>query len=71
MSLNDKLIAAALMGAVLGAAGCASSPAAGEPTTPAAGDKASCKGAMACKNADGTDKASCKGAAAPAAPAAP
>ena len=69
MSLMDKLLAAALTGAVLGAAGCASTAAQGEPTTPAAGDKADCKGNASCKgadsckgaNAEGGDKASCKG----------
>ncbi|HEX2676389.1 MAG TPA: hypothetical protein VHM19_07110 [Polyangiales bacterium] len=67
MSFTNKLIAAALTGAVLGAAGCSSTTANTEPTTPAAGDKASCKagggsckGAASCNGAAGGDKASCK-----------
>jgi hypothetical protein len=51
MSLSDKLLAAALTGAVLGAAGCASTSSQSQPTTPesAAGEKHQCKGGNSCQ----------------------
>lgn len=49
MGLNDKLLAAALAGAVLGAVGCGASNQA-QPTTPegASGEKHQCKGEHQC-----------------------
>jgi hypothetical protein len=51
MSLSDKLLAAALTGAVLGAAGCASTASQSQPTTPesATGEKHQCKGGNSCQ----------------------
>lgn len=51
MSLSDKLLAAALTGAVLGAAGCASTSSQSQPTTPeaAAGEKHQCKNGGSCQ----------------------
>jgi hypothetical protein len=49
-TLSERLLAAALLGSVLGAAGCASTSAQSEPTTPgASAEKASCKGTHGCK----------------------
>ena len=57
MSLTDKLIAAALTGAVLGAVGCASTSSQSQPTTPeGVAEKHSCKGEHSCNGQN-----SCKG----------
>ena len=49
--LSERLLAAALLGSMLGASGCASTTAQTEPTTPpgASAEKASCKGQHGCK----------------------
>jgi hypothetical protein len=62
MNAMEKLLAAALMGSVMGAAGCASTTAQSEPTTPGA-EKAACNGKASCKGEAGSCKghASCKG----------
>jgi hypothetical protein len=70
---SERLLAAALLGSVLGAVGCASTAAQSTPTTPSgtSAEKASCKGQHGC-NGEGTpgesaggvkadgEKASCK-----------
>jgi hypothetical protein len=69
MSLSDKLLAAALTGAVLGAAGCASTASQSQPTTPesAAGDKHQCKGGNSCQGENHCKgEHSCKGSGAAA-----
>jgi|SRR4051794_13704647 hypothetical protein len=46
---TERLLAAALLGSLLGASGCASTTAQSEPTTPGAtAEKASCKGQHGC-----------------------
>jgi hypothetical protein len=67
MGLSEKLLAAALTGAVLGAIGCASTQS--QPTTPegATGEKHACKGEHASCKGDHT----CNGHAAPTGDAAP
>jgi|SRR5689334_2801870 hypothetical protein len=74
---SERLLAAALLGSVLGAAGCSSTTAQSEPTMPnASAEKASCKGQHGCSGSgtpgetaagvqsgsdSGGEKASCKG----------
>ncbi|MET0388534.1 MAG: hypothetical protein ABW321_21360 [Polyangiales bacterium] len=64
MTLSEKLLAAALSGAVLGAVGCASTSGQSQPTTPenAAGDKHGCKGEHGCSGEHSCGgKHGCKG----------
>lgn len=68
MGLTEKLLAAALTGAVLGAVGCGSTSSQAQPTTPegASGEKHGCKGEHSCKAENGCKgEHSCNGQAAP------
>jgi hypothetical protein len=68
MGYREKLLAAALTGAVLGAAGCGASTAsqtAGTTPVAASGEKHSCKGEASCNGQHSCKgEASCNGAAA-------
>lgn len=65
MNWNDSLLAAAMAGALLGAAGCAKTQtsAGADDVAQMASDKHACKGQNACKGQGGckTDKNECKG----------